>query len=219
MNKVLVFDLDDTLYKEIEFVSSAFNYITEFLWLRNRIDISSLAKDLIKDKRITLYDEMMLKFDISPQDFALEKYLELYRFHYPKLNVNKNLIELLKNLKKDGFKTGLITDGRYVTQRNKLNSLQIINFFDTIIISEQTGISKPHPHNYKLIESKFIESDVFYYIGDNTDKDFIYPSKNKKWLSICVLDNGLNIHKQDSKFIFDNHIETISEITKLKEAL
>ena len=90
MNKVLVFDLDDTLYKEIEFVSSAFNYITEYMWLRNRIDISSLAKDLINDKRITLYDEMMLKFDVSPQDFTLEKYLELYRFHYPKLNINKN---------------------------------------------------------------------------------------------------------------------------------
>lgn len=219
MSKVLVFDLDDTLYKEIDFVISAFNYITEYLWRRNRIDISELAAELIKKKEFILYDEINSKLEISQHDFTLEKYLELYRFHYPKLNTNNNLITMLKDLKKNGFIIGLITDGRSITQRNKLRSLQIIDLFDTIIISEENGFSKPHYFNYQLFESKYIESEVFFYIGDNTDKDFNYPLINDKWRSVCVLDNGLNIHPQDSRFLIQNRIETIKEITNLRDIL
>ena len=61
MNKVLVFDLDDTLYKEIDFVISAFNYITEYLWKRNRVDVSKLAAELVEKKDFILYDEIISK--------------------------------------------------------------------------------------------------------------------------------------------------------------
>lgn len=219
MNKVLVFDLDDTLYKEIDFVISAFNYITEYLWKRNRVDVSNLAAELVKKKDFLLYDEIISKLEISQHDFTLEKYLELYRFHYPKLDINNNLITMLKDLKENGFILGLITDGRSITQRNKLHSLQITDFFDSIIISEENGFSKPHSFNYQQIEAQYIDSDVFLYIGDNTDKDFNYPLINDKWRSICVLDNGLNIHPQDSEFLIQNQIETIKEITNLRDIL
>ena len=126
---------------------------------------------------------------------------------------------MLKDLKENGFILGLITDGRSITQRNKLHSLQITNFFDSIIISEENGFSKLHSFNYQQIEAQYIESDVFLYIGDNTNKDFNYPLINDKWISICVLDNGLNIHPQDSEFLIQNQIETIKEITNLKDVL
>ena len=126
---------------------------------------------------------------------------------------------MLKDLKENGFILGLITDGRSITQRNKLQSLQISDFFDSIIISEENGFSKPHPFNYQQIEARYIKSDVFLYIGDNTDKDFNYPLINEKWRSICVLDNGLNIHPQDSEFLIQNEIETIKEITNLRDIL
>ena len=35
----------------------------------------------------------------------------------------------------------------------------------------------------------------FYYIGDNVVKDFIAPNQ-LGWTTICLLDNGQNIHKQ-----------------------
>ena len=40
---------------------------------------------------------------------------------------------------------------------------------------------------------------TFYFISDNTSKDFMIPAK-LGWKMICIKDNGLNIHKQDLKF-------------------
>lgn len=37
---------------------------------------------------------------------------------------------------------------------------------------------------------------MFYYIGDNLRKDFVAPNK-LGWQTICLLDNGENIHSQD----------------------
>jgi len=49
--------------------------------------------------------------------------------------------------------------------------------------------------NYEIFERKFGEYN-FYYVGDNTFKDFISP--NKLGLqTICLIDNGTNIYKQN----------------------
>jgi putative hydrolase of the HAD superfamily len=36
----------------------------------------------------------------------------------------------------------------------------------------------------------------YVYIADNTQKDFVTPNK-LGWTTICLLDNGHNIHKQN----------------------
>jgi putative hydrolase of the HAD superfamily len=36
----------------------------------------------------------------------------------------------------------------------------------------------------------------YYYVGDNTSKDFVAPNR-LGWTTICLLDDGRNIHKQD----------------------
>ena len=40
-NTHIVFDLDDTLYKEIDFVKSAYVYINNYLKIRFKLDLSS----------------------------------------------------------------------------------------------------------------------------------------------------------------------------------
>ena len=35
----------------------------------------------------------------------------------------------------------------------------------------------------------------FIYVGDNTAKDFLYPNQHG-WKTVCLLDDGQNIHKQ-----------------------
>ena len=50
---------------------------------------------------------------------------------------------LLDVLKEKNIPAGLITDGRSVTQRNKLKSLGLLNYFKEVIISEEFGSEKP----------------------------------------------------------------------------
>ena len=89
----------------------------------------------------------------------------------------------------------LITDGRSITQRNKLKALNIDNYFNKIIISEEINSEKPSELNFKKVMN--VEDQSRYvYIGDNPVKDFFIPNL-LGWISICRLDNGFNVHKQN----------------------
>ena len=186
----IVFDLDDTIYKEQDFVRSAYNHIVDYINTNYNVDFSHLIEISISDN-FNLYENIIREKNIN---LTLEKYLELYRFHYPKINLDEETIRLIKILKDKGIKMSIITDGRSTTQRNKINALGILNELSMIIISEETGYEKPNKHNFILIQNAY-PSDNFVYVGDNTIKDFIAPNQ-LGWDTICLLDDGRNIHKQ-----------------------
>ena len=53
-NTHIVFDLDDTLYKEIDFVKSAYIYINSYINSRFNIDLSKNIKKCVDDELIFL---------------------------------------------------------------------------------------------------------------------------------------------------------------------
>lgn len=192
-NTHIVFDLDDTLYKEIDFVKSAYIYVCKYIRSRFGIDFFSQIQECIDDG-INFYDYIISKLH-HKHNFSIEKYLELYRFHYPKLSLSADTTEFLNNIsdRKIGF--SIITDGRSISQNNKIKALGLSHLAQNIIISEETGYEKPHVNNFKIIE-KVYPDKKFLYIADNTSKDFLAPN-TLKWDTVCLLDNGQNIHKQN----------------------
>lgn len=187
--KYIIFDLDDTLMYEIDFLKSAFKEIADFIDKKNQEELFKLM--LIK------YHEGENVFDFlinNYTNFSKEQLLQMYRNHFPNISLNEGAYDLLKKIKSKGYKLGLITDGRSITQRNKLRALKIEGLFDKIIVSEVFGSIKPDERNFKT----FLENDIeeYYYIADNPKKDFIVPNK-LGWTSICILDNGNNIHPQN----------------------
>ena len=192
-NTHIVFDLDDTLYKEIDFVKSAYIYVCKYIRSRFGIDFFSQIQECIDDG-INFYDYIISKLH-HKHNFSIEKYLELYRFHYPKLSLSADTSEFLNNIsdRKIGF--SIITDGRSISQNNKIKALGLSHLAQNIIISEETGYEKPHVNNFKIIE-KVYPDKKFLYIADNTSKDFLAPN-TLKWDTVCLLDNGQNIHKQN----------------------
>jgi putative hydrolase of the HAD superfamily len=186
--KTLVFDLDDTLVPEIDFLKSAFAEIAlhldetdanlfdqMFEWYRNKEDV---FMNLEKRYERELKEELRHK----------------YRNHYPGFDPLSENREMLLRFKAEGHYLGLITDGYAITQRNKIKALDIEHLFDLVVISEEFGTAKPHEANY-LAFHKFGTSQ-YYYISDNVHKDFITPNK-LGWTTVCLLDSGQNIHSQD----------------------
>ncbi|MES2796278.1 MAG: HAD family hydrolase [Bacteroidota bacterium] len=188
MSNLIVFDLDDTLYKEIDFLKSAYLAISNILDLDNEI---------LYDYMIKCYFEKKDVFELLSKKYLITKseLLGIYRNHKPvTLPTEINIKRVLNSFKKKGNFLGLITDGRSLTQRNKLVSLEIEKLFDLIIISDEFGSEKPCEKNYLMFER--FEVDRRFYIGDNPNKDFLTPNK-LGWTTICLLDNGKNIHKQN----------------------
>jgi putative hydrolase of the HAD superfamily len=61
--------------------------------------------------------EIISKYNLK--NILKEDLLKLYRNHYPSINLTSENENLLKQLKANGYKLGLITDGRSIQQRNK----------------------------------------------------------------------------------------------------
>ena len=87
-------------------------------------------------------------------------------------------------------------------------------FFDDILISEETGYSKPSEEPYRFFMEKYPECE-YIYVGDNPAKDFLAPNK-LGWMTVCLLDNGQNIHPQDfslaSEYLPQHRIKDITEL-------
>lgn len=213
-NKIVIFDLDDTLYKEIQFLKSAFQHIAFTVDKNNQ----SLRSQMFQCYKIG-GDAFELVNSLYPNVSILDM-ISLYRNHKPIIDLSPRARDLILMLSQ--FCTlGIITDGRSKTQRNKLDALEITQYFSLIIISEEIGTEKPALDNYKIFQEKF--NGDFFYIGDNLNKDFVTPN-SIGWTTICIKDSGSNIHKQNfnlsqemiPKLTFDNFDQLYHYFQKIK---
>ena len=148
-NTVVSFDLDDTLYNELDFLRSAY---------------MSIANKLANNDWKLLYAQMfsLYRSNIDVFGFLSESYqtdkkwlLKEYRKHIPNIAPFDHVVDLLKKIKNLEGKIAIITDGRENTQRNKIDSLGLKKYVDLIVISEAVGSEKPNEKNYKIVESTF----------------------------------------------------------------
>ena len=103
----------------------------------------------------------------------------------------------MEALKNQGVRIGLITDGCSVQQRNKIEALGLRRWIEEedIIISEEFGSGKPALANFEYFMKRYPECHDFTYVGDNLKKDFIAPNA-LGWQTVCLKDDGRNIHRQ-----------------------
>ena len=192
MHQVLVFDLDDTLYKEIDFLKSAYWQIANLVG--DEGDPKNVFGEMMKAyyRNDSVFQYFISKF--CPHE-TISHLLEIYRNHHPNISLSPDIAEALANLSSVAT-LAIITDGRSITQRNKINALRLKHFFHDgdILISEETGYEKPSEVPFRLLMDRYPGSE-FSYVGDNTEKDFIAPNK-LGWNTVCLRDNGQNIHPQ-----------------------
>lgn len=188
-----VFDLDDTLFPEIDFLQSGFRHIASGLEPFIGADIYAGMWQQYLNKG-NVFSWILRQYGSLLPRLTADDLLQQYRNHLPAIRLHKDAAVFLNQLNEQCIPAGLITDGRSNTQRNKLKALYLDNYFSDIIISEEFGSEKPDERNYRYFERKYPGSD-FYYFGDNTNKDFITPGK-LGWGMACLKDRGRNIHPQ-----------------------
>lgn len=202
--KVVCFDLDDTLYKEIDYLKSAYREIASYA-----ADYCRGCSDSPIILSVKAYEAMLLAYKEGQNAFErlnaflginlpISQYLQIYRMHKPNIRLSKSAVSALNSLKSPECIIGLITDGRSVQQRNKVEALGLNRWIieEDVLISEEFGSEKPTPANYEYFMKRYPESDEFMYVGDNLKKDFIAPNA-LGWQTVCLKDDGRNIHKQD----------------------
>lgn len=192
-NTFLIFDLDDTIFQELDYLKSAYAHIS--------MKLASYTRESIFEPMLEKYHagENVFKWLVDSYrhtvpELSLQWLLTEYREHFPGIRLSQSTAAFFDQLHERNVPRGLITDGRSVTQRNKLKALGIENFFWDIIISEEFGSEKPDERNYLFFVNKY-PGMQFYFFGDNTLKDFIVPAR-LGWTTICIKNSGNHIHQQ-----------------------
>lgn len=208
-NTVIAFDLDDTLYNEVDYLISAFHFIANKLDKQNHILVFDEMFSLYKKKNdVFLY--LSEKYNVAKNSLIND-----YRNHLPDIKPFDNVTDLFKRIRNNHGKIAIITDGRKNTQINKIKNLGLYDLVDKIVISEEIGTEKPNPLNYKAIEEYFNKSH-YTYIADNIKKDFVTPN-SMGWATIGLNNNGKNIHFCETSSVENNFLPhyTINSFSEL----
>ena len=189
----LVFDLDDTLYNELDYLKSAYWEICFYCNPDKAKELYHLIFSLYRS------DQNPFKYITEKFEISLPELISNYRNHVPKLNPFPGVLKVFQEVKQKKGKLGVITDGRVITQTNKLKSLGLLKYIDYVVISEDIGSEKPHRKNYEAMMDK-LNAERYYYFGDNFKKDFIAPLK-MGWHTVGLIDNGKNIHHNSYAYL------------------
>ncbi len=167
----VIFDLDDTLYSEKQYIRSGYKKIAEYF---NIPDMEEEMWNCFENGGKAIDEVLKAHGLISKKEQALY----IYRFQEPKISLYSGVGELLIRIKKKK-KIGIITDGRPEGQRAKLKALNIN--VDKVIITDELGgaeYRKPNPKAFEIMQKELnTEFEKMVYIGDNIKKDFIAPQK------------------------------------------
>lgn len=199
MIKAVLFDLDDTLYRERDFVDQSFRNVAEVMakYLaergksREREENGNLRSARVgespeelfrqmielmeKEGRGEIFNRLCERYDV---DIPVEELVRIYRETKPVLSLYPDGEEFLARLEKKGIKTGLITDGNVQVQHNKIRALGLDRRLDVVLASYDLGLRKPDPGVYVYcLEKLGCGPEEAVYIGDNPLKDFIGARK------------------------------------------
>ena len=180
--KYVIFDLDDTLYLEREYVKSGFKAVAGWLSQRLELESSDIADELneifCENERCQALNVWLDRHSLNREKW-LSPMLEVYRNHTPRIALDPDIAQMLASMR-TRYTLGLITDGRSATQRAKISALAIGSFFDSIVISDELGPKhhKPHVMPYeKTLENLSCLPSSAIYIADNPLKDFVTPRR------------------------------------------
>jgi len=212
--RVVVFDLDDTLYLERDFAMSGFKAVGD--WFQRETGIGGLQSICTRlfeqGNRKTIFDDALRELALEQPSALVSRLIEVYRHHVPEITLADDARRYLEQ-HVGHISLGLITDGLAVTQWAKIRSLNIAHFFDCIVCTGDWGheFSKPHPRSYEFMEKQFLTlGHEMVYIADNPAKDFVTP-KARGWRTVQLVRAG-RIHTMpavDQDHAPDQRIDTL----------
>lgn len=199
MKKAVLFDLDDTLIAEEDFIKSGYQTIAQLLAGRCGLLREDLYEELLALYKADAKNVFNRILDAHGIPYAKEEILALvaeYRSHMPDVSFFADVLPTLTILRKRGVKLGIISDGYAVTQQNKVAALKAEKLFDHIILTDTLGRDywKPDERVFFMMKEAFgLDFSEMVYVGDNPEKDF-YIGKDYPILTVRI-DRGNGVYR------------------------
>jgi putative hydrolase of the HAD superfamily len=207
----LVLDLDDTLYKEYDYQTSGLKYVEEQVLELYNVDLRGNLLELRDQGVNDIFLELTNILNIPSS--IKDSFLMMYRYHKPNIALTLGTKKFIELALHNFGQVVILTDGRSISQRLKLESLNLLEI--PVFISEEWNSTKPDKKRFVAIMDRYAACSEFCYVADNPSKDFIAPNA-LGWKTIGVRDSGKNIHIQMSnlseKYKPDRWLSNLKEI-------
>ncbi|WP_152190693.1 HAD family hydrolase [Georgenia satyanarayanai] len=194
----VVFDLDDTLMPEENYVRSGFAAVADFL-----APVTTTSAPVIVDALTSFQTETpgrtfdrILQF-LQVDRFTPQELVTVYREHKPRIDFYADVMPTISALRQVGVRIGIVTDGYAVAQRSKLNALGASELVDDIVVTDEYGPDfwKPDPRSFEML-ARNANSDIaqMAYVGDNPAKDFAVAS-TLPLTTVRIMRDGVHGHR------------------------
>ena len=194
--KLVLIDLDDTLFDYPKTEETAFRntfeelgfFVESELGNAKKEEIYEKIKDRYKDVNLQLWKDLekgavdkdrlkVVRFEKIIEEFDL-KYnpYEMSEFYLKKLGeaifpfeATEKLCEYLHSK----YKVGIVTNGIKEVQHSRIENSKIAKYIDKIIISDEVGVNKPDKRIFEYVMNYFEVSDkkAVIMIGDSLGAD------------------------------------------------
>lgn len=187
-NFTIFFDLDGTLYSYdkghsagllssyqywLEISGDSYDdFISKYLNARNRV--KRFLEGTVASHSRVLYFQGMVEENLKTSfPFHIAELTQRYWDSFiNNIEPFDGVVSTLAKLKKDGHKLAVITNMSAEIQFRKLHQLNLDNYFDAVITSEEAGQEKPHPHIYlHAIDRMNVKPTQCFMIGDDYVND------------------------------------------------
>jgi putative hydrolase of the HAD superfamily len=184
----VVFDVDDTLYLERDYVASGFAVVAEVVRHTFGVDgFYDVAWRLFTvGHRRDIFDRALAELGIPYAEDAVATLVRTYRTHRPRISLLPDAAHALGELSRQGIGLAILTDGAPVGQAAKVAALGVDRLTDLVVLtgSYDGDYGKPHPRGYAEIAARSGAVRLAY-VADNPAKDFQAPHK-LGWTTIRI---------------------------------
>jgi putative hydrolase of the HAD superfamily len=176
--QAVVFDLDDTLYPERDYVRGGFRAVAA--WAEPHLGVprdqgfAELWRLFEEGVRGDTFDRWLAAHGLGAAGLT-ERLVQVYRDHEPGLAPFPGVRELLGALR-GRCRLGLLTDGHLGVQQAKLAALRLAPAFDATIFSDEWGRAAWKPSTVPfaaVVRALGTEPAEVVYVADNPAKDFL----------------------------------------------
>lgn len=217
----VVFDIDDTLYLERDYVHSGFEAVG--LWASQWLRIEDFAERcwnlFAMGLRGSIFNTVLEQTRGESTPELISALVEIYRTHPPTIALADDARESIAELSLMAS-IAVISDGPIASQSRKADALSLSRFADPVILTDVFGrtFRKPHSLAFRRVEQSR-PAKIYFYVADNPLKDFTAP-KQLGWIAVRIRrPGGLHSAKESADFLPDYEMCDCSGLPSLLRSL
>ncbi len=189
----VVFDVDDTLYLERDYVRSGFAAVGR--WLAEHKDAPGFGelgwRLFCEGVRGRTFNIALPQIGLPDSPELIRELVGVYRAHTPDISMLPDAAAAVAHTRDEGLAMGVVTDGPLASQEAKVHALGV-DWIDPVMYTSRLGPGKgkPHPEAFRRIgEQHGLSGSRCVYLSDNPKKDFGGP-KQLGWQTVRVRREG-----------------------------